>query len=468
MADDAALDWNLLEEVEQDIDIEVEVRKMFLPLFSPKTLRFAIIVAHRRAGKTVASLQRLYLDAVNPEGLPNRRYIYVAPLRVQAKYVAWDYLKGFARQTPGCEINESELRVDFKNGSRIQLFGADNPDSARGGYLDGVVLDEYAQMDPRMWSEVIRPMLSDRKGWAQFIGTPQGKNSFYELWEKAASRQTWMRMMLPASLTKVVPQPELDAALEEMGEDAYSQEYECSWTAAIKGAFWGKIMEKLERNGHMLPLDYDPQFPVTTTWDLGVTDAQAIWFLQPYRGNSWAVIDYYESYGEGIEHYIDWLRQTGYSFYRHIGPHDTKSVEWSSGRKRIEIARSHGLEFTLCPNHKVYDGIQAVRTLLPRVYFHYNPDDPTDARSARVYRGRLALSLYRTKHDPTLGAFAVNPIHDWTSHPSDAFRYFAMADEQRGTRADVRSEADDPNFRINLRGQATQRLGSTLGSRVRG
>ena len=146
--------------------------------------RFKVIVAHRRFGKTVFAILQLLLGAME-NGRRAPRYAYVAPFYRQAKAVAWDYLKYYGGQLAGTRFHEGELRCDLPNGARISLYGADNPDSLRGLYLDGVVLDEYAQMDPRAWSEVIRPALADRGGWAIFIGTPMGRNSFWRLYEQA-------------------------------------------------------------------------------------------------------------------------------------------------------------------------------------------------------------------------------------------------------------------------------------------
>ena len=141
-----------------------------------------MIVAHRRLGKTVCVINHAIMKALMDTS-GSGRYGYIAPYRSQAKSIAWDYVKHFTAPVPGRNVNETELTVDFPNGARIRLFGADNPDAMRGLYFDGVILDEVADMKPEVWGEIIRPALSDRNGWACFIGTPKGQNLFHELYE---------------------------------------------------------------------------------------------------------------------------------------------------------------------------------------------------------------------------------------------------------------------------------------------
>jgi len=205
-------------------------RKEFEP-FHNRTQRFAAMVCHRRAGKTVALVNELIKGAATCP-LPNPRFAYIAPLYKQAKEIAWTYLKqGVAPLLKyGATINESELRVDLPNGGRVKLYGADNPDALRGIYLDGVGLDEPAQIDPTMWPEILRPALSDRIGWAVFVGTPKGRNAFYEIWRNASKAPDWFTLMLKASETGLLVESELQAAREVMTEQQYRQEFECSFS----------------------------------------------------------------------------------------------------------------------------------------------------------------------------------------------------------------------------------------------
>ena len=188
----------------QRIEIPYWPRPQFQPYHDRKE-RFACLVAHRRAGKTVACINDLIKSAVTCT-LPDPRFGYLAPYHAQAKDIVWTYLERYTAPIPGIETNISELRVDFPNGARIRLYGAENAARMRGLYFDGIVLDEPADMDPRVWPEIIRPALSDRKGWATFIGTPKGKNAFYDTYDAAKRSPEWFSLMLKASETGLVSQ----------------------------------------------------------------------------------------------------------------------------------------------------------------------------------------------------------------------------------------------------------------------
>lgn len=438
-----------------------------MPLFAEDAARFSVVVAHRRCGKTVASLQRGIAAAMMPPS-SSARYAYIAPLRNQAKNIAWDLAKSMTKDVPGMGVNESELRLDFPTGARLQLYGSDNPDALRGGWLDGVIMDEVAQMPPNTWTHVVRPMLADRQGWAVFIGTPSGKDYFYDLWEQAGHKQGWTRYMYRAEDTGYVLPEELADAKAAMSENAYAQEFDCSFTAAVRGAFYGRAMDQIEQDGHMLPIDRDPSLPVTTSWDLGVRDSTSIWVWQPYKGNAWAVIDYYEATGEGVDHYAAWLEDHGYRLNAtHLAPHDIANTDWSSagGKSRMMVAADHGINFQRVRRptgpQEVMEQINALRLLLPRCYFHADDDE----RGARVYQGRHALSLYRQDFNERLGALKATPLHDWTSHAADAARTFAAHyEDQRSVHAPGISRPT-----INIRAASARarrgdgRRGTTLG-----
>ena len=143
--------------------------------------RWNVLVCHRRFGKTVCMINHLIRSALLSQN-KNPRYAYIAPTFKQAKSIAWDYMKQFTAKIPYTKFNETELRVDLPNGSRITLLGSENSDGLRGIYLDGCVIDEYANVNERLFPEIIRPALSDRKGYCVFIETPQGmNNNFYEI-----------------------------------------------------------------------------------------------------------------------------------------------------------------------------------------------------------------------------------------------------------------------------------------------
>jgi Terminase-like family. len=380
--------------------------------------RFSVLVCHRRFGKTVLSVNRL-IRAARGTRRTDWRGAYIAPLYKQAKTVVWDELKRYCGLGgDGCTVkfNETELRADFENGARIRLFGAENPDSLRGMYLDGAVFDEVAQMPHRVWTEVIRPALSDRRGWAMFIGTPRGKNALHRLWEDARRDPDWFAAMYRASQTGIIDPDELAAAAREMSPEEYEQEFECSFTAAIRGAYFGSLVGEADADGRITAVAADPTLPVHTAWDLGMSDSTAIWFVQARPGNTFAVIDYYEASGEGLDHYARVLDERRYTYGTHIAPHDIRVRELGTGKSRLEIARGLGIRFDIAPNIPVQDGINAVRATLPLCWFDAD----------RCAPGLEALRHYRRSFNERMGDFSSRPVHDWTSHAVDAFRYFAV------------------------------------------
>jgi hypothetical protein len=398
---------------EQRVVIPYIPRDQFLP-FHFRTERWGCIVAHRRAGKTVACVNDLIKAALESKK-PEPRFAYVAPTYAQAKDVAWEYLKRFASPIPGVTWHETELRVDFPNGARVRLYGAENYERLRGLYLDGVVLDEFGDIDPRAWREVIRPALSDREGWAVFIGTPKGQNDFYEISEKSKSDPTWFHLTLRASETGIVNQGELDDARRQMTLDQYEREYECSFAAAIEGAYYAREIEQAEKERRIGKVPYDPGLFVWTAWDLGIGDSTSIWFFQ-LNGTAIQVIDHYEAAGVGLDHYVKIIRERNYMYAEHILPHDGNNRDWATGKTRIEILQQLGLKTTLLTRDSVDDGIQLVRLTFPRIWI--------DAE--KCADGLKALKHYRREWSEKRKAFNPTPYKEWCTHAADAFRYLVI------------------------------------------
>jgi phage terminase large subunit len=419
----------------QQIVIPYEPRPQFED-YHDRTERFAKGVAHRRFGKTVGCINDLIRAAMtNPRSYPPPRYSYVAPTYTQAKDIAWGYLKYYSAPIPGIKTSESELWVEYPNGARVRLYGADNYERLRGLYNDGVVIDEPAQMDPRAWPEVIRPTLSDYQGWASFIGTPAGRDWFYKIDRDEAGNELpgWYRFTIKASESGVIGPEELESLRLGMSEEQYAQEFECSFEAAVVGAYYGKMMAQADADGRVTGVPYDAAAPVWTAWDLGIRDATAIWFAQVV-GREIHIIDYYESSGADLAHYVGQLRSKPYAYAGHIVPHDAQAKELGTGRSRLEVLESLGVSnVTVAPMHRVEDGINAVRVLLPKCWF--------DAK--KCARGIDALKLYRAEFDDKLQAFKPRPVHDWASHGADAFRYLAMGLDLSPRRAVVPEPDDD-------------------------
>ena len=279
----------------------------------------------------------------------------------------------------------------------------------RGIYLDGIVLDEYADMDPRVWAEIIRPALADRQGWAVFIGTPRGRNAFFELWRRAQAEEGWYAMMLRASESGLIAESELALARRDLTEEQYLQEFECSFDAAVVGSYYGKLMARAEADRRIAGVPCDPAALVWTSWDLGIRDATAIWFVQVI-GREIRIIDYYEASGVDLGHYVREINLRPYVYGGHIVPHDAQAKELGTGKSRLEVLESLGLRhLSLAPLHRVEDGINAVRMFIPKCWFD----------ATKCARGVDALKLYRADYDDKLQALRPQPVHDWTSHAAE-------------------------------------------------
>ena len=406
-----------MEEIVQEVELDYQPRQVFLD-FHERQQRWAVIIAHRRAGKTVSCLNDVIYRALT-EGKQDGRYAYVAPYYAQAKTIAWDYLMKFSAPVR-INHNVSELWVELVNGNRIRLFGADNPDAMRGLYLDGVVLDEYADMKPSIWGAVIRPLLADRKGWATFIGTPKGHNQFWDVYNNATQDPDWYVKTLRASQTGLLPDEELSDAAKSMSEDQYLQEFECDFESAIIGSYYGKEMRQLTDMGRITDVKHDPMFKVHTAWDLGYSDDTSIWFFQVIHGEI-RLLDYHYSNGQPVAFYAGVVQsreiERGYEYGYHYLPHDARAKTLASNRSVIEQLgdKLPIKSLRIVPNLGLQDGIQASRLALTRAWFDHKCVD-----------GIECLRQYQREYDEDKKVFRDKPRHDWTSHGADAFRYLSI------------------------------------------
>jgi len=388
--------------------------------------RFGVLVCHRRFGKTVLGVNLAQQMALQcPHDRP--RAAYIAPTYTQGKATAWDYVQHYARPVPGVEFNQSELRADFPNKGQSRIYGADNPDSLRGLYLDRVILDEYGLHPAKTFSEVIGPTLVDRGGRALFLGTPNGKNQFYDIatFAQAAQRDghpEWFYREYKASVTGLLDATYLASARAVMTDDEYAQEFECSFEASVKGSVYATELMEARTAGRITAVPYDPALPVDTDWDLGVGDSTAVWFSQSLRSGEVRLIDYYEASGEGLPHYAALLQRKAYVYGTHWAPHDIAVRELGSGKSRLDVAAALGLKFAVVPRvhgekgQEVEAGIHAARLFVSRCWF--------DATRTRA--GLDALTHYRRDYNTRLGEFTARPVHDWASHGADAFRGLAV------------------------------------------
>jgi len=298
----------------------------------------------------------------------------------------------------------------------FHLLGAENPNSIRGLHLDGVVLDEFAEMDPTVWSQVVRPTISVKKGFVIFIGTPKGNNHFYKIYRRAMESDAWFCAMLKASETGVIDAEELALAREDISEEEYDQEYECSFSAGIVGAYFSKYVKRAEKDKRIGVIPYDPALGVETWWDLEINDKTSIWFIQNARGH-YRVIDYLSNTGMDLGYYYKELNKKEYGYSYCNLPHDANARELGTGKTRVETLRGLGMKnIVVHPRHDKADQIHASRMIFAKCMFD----------AAKCDEGLEALKNYKQKWDAKNKTFLDKPLHNWASNGADAFHLFAL------------------------------------------
>ena len=385
-----------------------------------RSSRWAVVVAHRRCGKTVAMCADLITGALTCTK-PKPHFAYLAPWRDQAKKVAWNYLKELSQPIWAKPPNESELKITITTPNNdiatIFVAGADNPDALRGMYFDGVVLDEVGHIRPTAWYKVLRPALSDRMGWAIFAGTPSGKNFFWQMREEARlNPKTHMLMQLPASKTDILHPDELRDARAQMTEEAYLTEYEISFDAAIPGAYFAKQIGQAYEDKRVGSFPTDKEFTTDLVADLGYTDSCSWWGWQT-TPDGYKITDFYENDNQPISHYIDWVKSRPYKVGTVWLPHDAKAKSLQTGKSIIEQFLQAGITPRIVTELSLQDGIEAARVTLPKCYFDETP----------TYDGVEHLRAYMREWDERTQTYRSRPKHDNHSHASDAFRYLAIA-----------------------------------------
>ena len=437
------------------VEIDYRPRK-WAKGFHSAWARWYALVLHRRAGKTTAVINHHIRAAANAgwererlrrlvpdiseehmkELLRNRLYAHVLPLKTQAKLVAWTMLKYFASFVPGAKANENELRVDFANRARIQLFGADNIDALRGIPLSGLSMDEFGQHPPGAFGEVLSKALADHLGWCIWCGTIKGKNQLYKayeafkddpqayvLWqdidESLRTEEDAATLMLKQAMAD-------DRALISRGmmtEEDYQQEWYLSTVASIKGAYYTAQLSRARAEGRLTRVPYEPLLPVDTDWDLGMDDETVVWFSQSTRSGEVRLIDYYANSANtsagglaGLPLFAKMLREKPYTYGEHWAPHDIQVREMGTGKSRLEVAAGLGIHFKVVRKLPVQDGIDAVRLLLGRCWFD----------EGKCEAGVEALTQYRKSWNEARQEFTGEPVHDWASHAADGFRTLAV------------------------------------------
>ena len=405
------------------VTIELKPRPAFREFVHSKH-RWACIVAHRRAGKTFAVLQKLIKIAFEyKRSGPPPRFAVISPTREQTKDICWAYLKEFVAAVPQVEINESELKITLPNKTTIRLYSGNNFERLRGLYLDGVIVDEPADVPPAAWSQVIRPCLSDYQGFAWFIGTPKGKDAFYKRHQQAQESPEWYSALIRASDSGILPPEELKSIRDDytVSEADYRQEYECDFSIGRPGAIYAPDINRAEDEGRIGPFPIDESALVHTTWDLGAPANSVCLYFQRV-GLTYRIIDcdlgLELKTGERVAH----MMAKGYNYGYHFLPHDGDNKHadnMSFADKLTEAGLVNVKTLPRGPHGAEEKRIRMMTDMFNQLWFH---------ESLSGEGGLLeALSAYHRK-EARLGGYIENKIaHDWSSHPADAFGYISEA-----------------------------------------
>lgn len=423
---------DITEQNTNHVVIPYKPRDHFKPLHaSPKRWKF--VVAHRRAGKSVSEINEMIKRALqNTRQYPPPRYAYVGPSFAQTKDLIWGYLKHYTavfKGMDGYRVSEGDLQVVLPNGAMINLYGgAAAYERMRGLYFDGIVLDEYPLLNPAVFSTVVRPCLADYRGWAIISGTSNGDDHFHELKKKNQNDPDWDFFIIPVTETNALHPDEVVEMTKDMTPEEYAREMLCSFDAPIEGAYYAEMMNKAQAEGRICSVPHDPNAPVITWWDLGISDDMPVWFVQRV-GREIHVIDHLKVNGKSLSEVYKMITGTWvdpntgeipakvkarqeYNFAAHVLPHDVKARELGTGKSRYEIMTDLAgqVPVLVAPSLSVEDGITAVRSILPICYF--DKEKTEDGRSA-------LRNYHRSK--------AGKPVHNWASHDADAFRMGAVS-----------------------------------------
>lgn len=341
----------------------------------------AVICWHRGCGKDLFALNFLISEALNPKKVGV--YLHCFPNYNQGKRAIWksvhdthlgegiSYLDHFPKESIK-NINSTEMMITLTNGSIYCVMGLDGKNAARARGMNPrfVILSEYAFMDPEGW-RTIEPRVKQNNGTAVFISTPNGKNHFWELFDYARLDTSYYTSKLTIEDTGCVEEKHIEQIRKEgFPEDFIQQEYYCSFERGSIGSYYGKLIQQARDDGRIDNLPIIPDLPVHSSWDIGIGDATSIWLFQALRNGTYNFVEYYENQGEGLEHYIRFLKEWGQKkqihWGKHFVPHDMKNKEFTSGIDRIETARGFGIEMTVVPKKTIEEGIQAVRSILDR------------------------------------------------------------------------------------------------------
>lgn len=388
----------------------------------------ALGIWHRRAGKDDVLLNRTAVAAFERPAT----YWTALPEYAQARKALWNAVdphtgkrridQAFPQELREA-TNDQEMFIRFRNGSTWQLVGSDRYDSLVGAGVAGVTFSEFALANPSAWG-YIRPMLEENNGWAAFITTPRGNNHAKSMYDLAKTDPRWFAEVLSVNETGALNSAQLAEALAEyqalygidFGRAMFEQEYLCSFSGAMVGAYWGAEVNKADREGRITEIEIDPEHPVHTAWDLGKAVNNPIWCFQVIAGRP-VIVDFYQPESDDLADWVKWLDDKGYNGTDFV-PHDIIATEWGSKRTRLEVLQGMGRRPKRLPMVSVADGLQAGRVTINAATFADTP---------RVQAGLDGLRNYRRDWDDERKTFRETPVKDWAEHIGSAFRYLSLA-----------------------------------------
>jgi phage terminase large subunit len=381
-----------------------------------------LYIASRRAGKDILFWNLSIRQCIKRVCL----VFYVLPTYGQGRKAIWDAIAidgtkflDYLPEELVESINQADMKVRFKNGSILQIIGGDTYDSSLVGTNPyAVILSEYALMPPDIFS-FIRPILAANGGWCAILGTPRGKNHFWQLYKIAQELPEWTIFNHKASEIGHIPMNVLAQERAQMDPGLYEQEYETSFEKGISGSWYGAHLDALKLRGQIGHVPWEPGLLVYTAWDIGVNDATTIIFFNVVGdGSVVRIIDCYSNNNLGLDHYAKIIQEKDYIYGNHYAPHDIKVREWGGGAiTRYEKARQLGINFTLVDQIGVIDGIENVWTHFNKFWI--------DAEKCRSLID--ALENYRKEWDETKQMYLPKPVKSWSNHYADALRYLCVA-----------------------------------------
>lgn len=411
-----------------------DYQQSFWDAWQKEDCKRLIGVWHRRAGKDDVCLHGTAIKLHERVGT----YWHCLPEYAQAKKAIWNAVNVHTGKRRIDEAfppelvasrNDTEMLIKFKNGSTWQVIGSDRYNALVGAGVAGVTFSEWALANPSAWA-YIRPMLVENDGWAAFITTPRGQNHAFSMYNRGLKSDLWFSQLLDVYETGAVKKADLVEALEEYksiyGEDfgtaVYEQEYECSFTAAIMGAFYAVEIRRLRNEGRITEecIAIDGK-EVHRVWDIGVNDDTSIWWFQVQAGQP-VILDCYSASGYGVDHYKEVCDERAEKYGWKQGkdwvPHDAKQRQWvlAGANTIMQAMQDAGMTPQLAPNVSKLAGISAARETLRRAAFHPRCEDV----------GIGALENYRRDWDDDKKTFKKTEVHDWASHLADAFRYLSL------------------------------------------